>query len=116
MPSLERALSRFAVFPEESLVGRLEAGQLDAGFFYANEAKEQHIPAVALTPVTKDATYTVTILKGARNAQGAEAFISFLLGTRGRAMLRAHGLTVLTPKLTGSAATVPGMVRALISG
>ncbi len=35
------------VFPEETLVGRLEAGQLDAGFFYSIEAKAAHIPFVA---------------------------------------------------------------------
>ena len=115
-PSLARALSTFAVFPEESLVGRLEAGQLDAGFFYANEAKEQHIPNVALTPVNKDATYTVTILKRAADPQAAEAFVAFLLGPTARAMLAAHGLTVLAPKLTGSSAAVPDRLRALIGG
>ncbi len=65
LPALTQALPSFAVFPEESLVGRLEAGQLDAGFFYANEAREQHIPTVPLTGVSASATYTVTILRAA---------------------------------------------------
>jgi molybdate/tungstate transport system substrate-binding protein len=115
-PSLATLLSKFAVFPEESLVGRLEAGQLDAGFFYANEAKEQHIPTVSLAPVHKDATYTVAILKNASYPDGAERFIAFLLGPRGRAMLKAHGLTVLSPQLTGASAAVPEKLRALIGG
>jgi molybdate/tungstate transport system substrate-binding protein len=115
-PTLASLLSKFAVFPEESLVGRLEAGQLDAGFFYANEAKEQHIPTVTLAPVKKDATYTVAILKQAADPQGAEAFVSFLLGASGREMLSAHGLKVLPPKLTGDAAAVPEKLRTLTGG
>jgi molybdate/tungstate transport system substrate-binding protein len=116
MPSLAHALSKFTVFPEETLVGRLEAGQLDAGFFYTVEAKDQHIPTVALAPIKQDATYTVTILKGAPDPQAARAFVSFLLGATGRALLRRHGLTVTAPTLTGSSAAAPANVRALIGG
>jgi molybdate/tungstate transport system substrate-binding protein len=36
------------IFPEEELVARLGAGQLDAGFFYINEAKAAHIPYIIL--------------------------------------------------------------------
>ena len=102
MPSLTQQISKFQVFPEESLVGRLEAGQLDAGFFYSNEAKEQNIPTAPITPVKASATFTVTLLKGAPNPAGARAFIKFLLGPSGQAILKRHGLTVLTPALTGS--------------
>jgi molybdate/tungstate transport system substrate-binding protein len=116
MPSLAHALSAFDVFPEESLVGRLEAGQLDAGFFYADEAQEQHIRTVPLTPVAKSATYTVTILKRAPDRRGAQAFVSFLLGPRGRAILSRHGLVMLSPKLTGSIDGPPASVRSLIGG
>jgi molybdate transport system substrate-binding protein len=114
MPSLSNQLSKFQVFPEESLVGRLEAGQLDAGFFYSNEAVEQHIPTVPLTPVKASATYTVTLLKGAPNASGAQAFIRFLLGPTGQATLRRHGLTLLTPAVTGSG--VPAGLSSAFSG
>src|SRR5205807_2904697 len=94
-PSLGSLLSKFSVFPEESLVGRLEAGQLDAGFFYANEAKEQHIPSVTLAPMSESVTYTVAILRGAADPAAATAFVAFLLGPSGRATLAHHGLTVL---------------------
>jgi molybdate/tungstate transport system substrate-binding protein len=114
VPSVSHVVSKFAVFPEESLVGRLEAGQLDAGFFYANEAEEQHIPTVSMAPVKKDATYTVTILRKALDPQAAESFVSFLLGASGRAMLTAHGLKVLTPKATGAPAEIPEKLRTLI--
>jgi molybdate/tungstate transport system substrate-binding protein len=115
-PALKSAVSKFTVFPEEDLVGRLEAGQLDAGFFYSNEAKEQHIPTVPITPVAASATYTVSILKGASNPSGAEAFVAYLLGPAGRATLQRHGITVLSPSLTGSAAAVPAGLRALLGG
>jgi molybdate transport system substrate-binding protein len=116
MPSLAHALSSFDVFPEETMVGRLEAGQLDAGFFYTVEAKAQNFPTVPLTPVDKHATFTVAILKKAPDPKGAEAFVSFLLGASGRAMLTQHGVTVSTPKLTGSGAAVPQGLRRLIGG
>lgn len=114
MPTLTRTLASAQVFPEESLVGRLESGQLDAGFFYANEAKEQHIPAVPMTPVSLSATYTVTILGGAPDPRAAEAFVAFLLGPRGRATLTRHGLTVLPPKLSGHTTAVPAALRPLV--
>lgn len=116
MPALTGALAHFPVFPEESLVGRLEAGQLDAGFFYVNEATEQHLPTVPLTPVSASATYTVTVLKGAPNPKGADAFVAFLLGPTGQATLRRHGLTVLAPKLVGSPAAVPPNLRSVVGG
>lgn len=115
-PALVRALNGFAVFPEETLVGRLEAGQLDAGFFYSVEARDAHIPTVELTPVSATATYTVTVLARASNAGGAAAFVRFLLGPVGQATLRRHGLAVLTPALTGPSSAVPPSLRALPKG
>src|SRR2546421_2172732 len=112
-PGLPKALSDFPVFPEESLVGRLQAGQLDAGFFYANEAFEQHIPTVPLRGLSPSATYALTILSGAPDPAGAQAFARFLLGPAGRSILARHGLTVISPKLVGPAAGVPPGVRAL---
>jgi molybdate/tungstate transport system substrate-binding protein len=116
MAALAHAIGRFAVFPEESLVGRLEAGQLDAGFFYVNEAREQRIPTVALTPVKKGAEYTVTILRRAPDGAGAQAFVAFLLSSAGRGILAQHGLVVVSARLTGSAAALPSKLRALLDG
>jgi molybdate/tungstate transport system substrate-binding protein len=115
-PELKAALAKFTVFPEEDLVGRLEAGQLDAGFFYSNEAREQHIPTVPIAPVAASATYTVTILKGAPNPKGAEAFVAYLLGPAGQATLRRHGITVLSPALAGPAGAVPASLGSLLGG
>jgi molybdate/tungstate transport system substrate-binding protein len=85
------------VFPEETLVGRLQAGQLDAGFFYTNEAKEAGIPTVTLGAVQLAATYTVTVLGRAPHASGATAFVDYLLGSRGQGILTAHGLSLIRP-------------------
>jgi molybdate/tungstate transport system substrate-binding protein len=99
------------VQPEESLVGRLQSGQLDAAFFYASEAKAAGIETIPLTGQNLEATYTVTRLKGAPNPAGADAFIAYLLGTKGRAALTKVGYDLVTP------ATVTGTgVPASLSG
>jgi molybdate/tungstate transport system substrate-binding protein len=103
------------VFAETELVGRLQAGQLDAGFFYRNEAVEAHIPTVPIDPVRLGATYTVTVLNRGPHRGGALAFVDYLLGQPGEAILRRHGLDVLTPPgVTGDRTKVaPPLKRAL---
>lgn len=84
------------VLPEEELVGRLQSGQIDAGFFYSLETAEAHIPAIALpAALTPHATYTVAILNRAPHEQAARAFVRFLLGPQGRRILKANGLEVM---------------------
>lgn len=96
------------IFPEETLVGRLQTGQLDAGFFYTIEAAEARIPYITLSSaITLTAEYTVTILRAAPNRPGALAFARFLLGPQGRAVLAQHGLGVLPPRVGGDSAAVP---------
>lgn len=90
------------VFPEETLVGRLQTGQLDAGFFYRVEAHAAGIPTVSLAPAHLEATYTVTVLDGAPDRAGALSFVRYLLGPEGRHELVAAGLQPETPPmLTG---------------
>ena len=106
--------SKSDVFPEEDLVARLQSGQLDAGFFYTSEAVAAKIPYVPLTGVDLKATYTITVLKGAPNEAGAEAFVSYLLGPAGQAALKQDGFTLTTPpKLTGSG--VPSSLQSVLS-
>jgi molybdate/tungstate transport system substrate-binding protein len=85
------------VFPEETLVGRLQAGQLDAGFFYTSESTPAKIPTVPVTGQDLKATYTVTILAGAPHEAAAEAFINWLLGSSGQSALTSAGFTLVTP-------------------
>jgi molybdate/tungstate transport system substrate-binding protein len=103
------------VFPEETLLGRLEAGQLDAGFFYTHEAKDSGLATVALTPVSLSATFTVTVLERAPHRAAAIAFVSYLLGASGRRLLAADGLQIASPaRVTGSG--VPSALRPVLAG
>lgn len=103
------------VYPEETLVGRLQSGQLDAGFFYASEAAAAKIPTVPLTGADLKATYTVTILNRAPHEKAAEAFVAYLLGAKGQALLEGDGFTLVNPPhVTGNG--VPKSLRAVLSG
>jgi molybdate/tungstate transport system substrate-binding protein len=91
------------VYPEQSLVGLLDAGQLDAGFFYAAEAAQAGIPTISLSPINYEAQYTVTVLNRAPDEKAAQAFVTFLFSKLGKSMLSHDGLTLVTPPtLTGS--------------
>ncbi|MBO0694014.1 MAG: extracellular solute-binding protein [Acidimicrobiaceae bacterium] len=96
------ATSKANVYPEETLVGRLQSGQLDAGFFYTAEASAAHIKTVPLTGEKLKATYTITILNKAPHMAGATAFVDYLLGPAGRPALKKDGFVLVTPpKVTG---------------
>ncbi|MFY9840242.1 MAG: extracellular solute-binding protein [Xanthobacteraceae bacterium] len=102
------------VFPEETLVGRLQSGQLDAGFFYSTETTDAKISAIDLpAAIAPTAVYTVTILHNAPNATGAERFVSFLLGDEGRRVLLEHGLYLQNFEISGDQNAVPLAIRSL---
>jgi molybdate/tungstate transport system substrate-binding protein len=105
------------IFPEETLVGRLQAGQLDAGFFYSIEAKAAHIPTIN-PPLGAhySARYTVAILNNAPNAAGALAFVKYLLGPAGRAILKQDGFQLVKGQIGGDKTSVPVAVKALLTG
>ena len=104
------------VLPEEALVGRLQSGQLDAGFFYSTETAAAHIPSVRLPrAITPQALYTIAILRDAPHPRAAAAFVAFLLGPEGRQLMRAHGLGVERPVLSGDAAALPAALRPLLT-
>jgi molybdate/tungstate transport system substrate-binding protein len=89
------------VFPETSLVGELQAGQLDAGFFYGVEASAARIKTVPLTGTSLAGDYTITILNKAPHEAAAIAFVNFMLGKAGRKVLAQNGVVVTKPKVTG---------------
>ncbi len=100
------------VRPEENLVGRLQSGQIDVGFFYSTETSDLKIAAIALPPeVALGATYTATVVQGAADPAGAARFVDFLVTPAGQAILRAHGLDVVTPTVSGDAAKLPAGVH-----
>ena len=103
------------VLPEETLVGRLQSGQLDAGFFYSTETSDLKIPAIRPAPeLQAKASYTLTILNDAPNQPGAARFVNFLLSESGRALLKQHGVDIVKPTVTGNAQAVPSSVQAVI--
>ena len=100
------ATSTSNVFTETSLVGELDAGQLDAGFFYAVEASAAHLKTVALAGTHLAGTYTAAVVNRAPHGRAARAFVAFLLGARGRAILLHHGITPpVAPKSAGQSPT-----------
>lgn len=129
------------IFPEEELVARLTAGQLDAGFFYANEVKDAQLPYITLpaqinlgdstlASAYARATYTtaagvvqhgapiafsVTIPATVKNEVGAEAFVAYLLGAKGQVAITSDGFTATAFKLTGDAAKVPASLKGFIA-
>ncbi|HEY6430887.1 MAG TPA: extracellular solute-binding protein [Acetobacteraceae bacterium] len=103
------------VLPEETLVGRLQSGQLDVGFFYSTETADAKIPTVTLpADIAPKAVYTVTILRDGANPTGADQFVSFLLGPDGRKLMAEHGLGLQKPALSGTASALPTDIKALV--
>ena len=103
------------VLPEETLVGRLQSGQLDVGFFYSTETADAKIPAVTLPPaIAPKAVYTVTVLHDAPNAAGADQFVAYLLGSDGQSLLKEHGLTLQKMAISGDASAVPQDIKTIV--
>ncbi len=102
------------VFPEETLVGQLQAGQLDAGFFYGVEAAAAEIKTVPLTGTHLSGAYTITILNRAPHPAAARAFLAYLLGADGQRILKENGVPVVTPTKVSGQSHVPSDVKPLL--
>lgn len=100
-------------YAETALVGELQSGQLDAGFFYTVEAAAANLTTVPLTPVTEAAPYTITVLAHAPHAAAADAFVNFLLGPQGSALLTKLQLSLVTPP-TVSGTGVPSTLDSVL--
>ncbi|NNN12688.1 MAG: extracellular solute-binding protein [Acidimicrobiaceae bacterium] len=94
------------VFPEETLVARLLTGQLDAGFFFSNEAALAKIPTIK-TGLSLGASFTITILKGAPHRAAAEAFVKFLYSKQGQSLMKGLDLNTEAPAVVGNTSEVP---------
>lgn len=106
IPALNaRTTSTSNVFPETALVGDLQAGQLDAGFFYGVEAAAAHLKTVPLTGTDLFAQYTVAILNRAPHQAAAKAFVKFLLSSAGRSILKKYGVTPVVPPVVTKASS-----------
>jgi molybdate/tungstate transport system substrate-binding protein len=108
------ATSASNVFPETTLVGRLQAGQLDAGFFYGVEAAAAHLHTVDLVGTSLAGQYTVTILNRSAHRAAARAFLQFLLGKGGQRILRANGVEPISPPKVSGRSSVPSALKAIL--
>ncbi len=82
-------------FPEETLLARLETGEIDVGFFYRTEAvaKGLHfLPLPGKADLAEKITYTLAILRNAPHPHAAQAFAVFIIHGPGRAILEHAGL------------------------
>ncbi len=109
------ASSTSNVYPETSLVGQLQAGQLDAGFFYGVEAAAADIKTVPLSGTKLAGVYTLTVLNRAPHAAAARAFVAFLLGKEGQRILKKNGIVPIAPPKVSGRATVPKDLKELLS-
>jgi molybdate/tungstate transport system substrate-binding protein len=128
------------IFPEETLLARLETGDLDAAFLYATESVARKVPSVELpdsanlgdpaqaahyatASVTIDGTkhtgspsvYGITIPAAAPDTVAAESFVAYLLGSTGKELLESAGVTVVKPTIVGDRSAVPSAVLAQIA-
>ena len=116
------------IFPEETLLVRLESGDLDVAFLYSTEAASRSIPALelpddvnlghpAFAPVYRTAhvrlegrtitgapiAYAIATLSDAAHPAQAAAFVRFVLQGPGRRILERSGLFYTRPLSVGIA-------------
>lgn len=79
----------------KALVAKVRLGEIDAAIVYRTDVVGAGLEAVA---VAKEhdvvAEYPLAVLKGGVQQAGGEAFAAFVLGERGRAILKEHGFGV----------------------
>ena len=127
------------IVPEEDALARLQTGEVDALWAYSTESIARKLDVVELPPeinlgepkfaalysgatVTVGATthrgalsvYALTIPVNARNPEGGAAFVAFVLGAQGKALLARAGLKPLAPVLSGDRTAVPRALAALL--
>jgi molybdate/tungstate transport system substrate-binding protein len=116
IPALKAiASSTSNVYPETSLVGQLQAGQLDAGFFYGVEAAAAGIKTIPLSGTNLPGVYTLTVLNRAPHEAAARAFVTFLLGNDGQRILRKNGIVAIAPTKVSGRSSVPKDLKQLVS-
>jgi molybdate/tungstate transport system substrate-binding protein len=125
------------IFPEETLLARLDTGELDAAFLYATESVARGVPAVELpktanlgdpaeaghyatqsvtidgvTRTGSPSVYALTILADAPHKDAAAAFVAYLFSDAGRRLFGDAGVTALRPQIVGDKSAVPSAVSA----
>ena len=123
---------------ETSLTAALQTGEIDYLAIYRSSALEDHFrylhlpaqinladPSLASTystvtvqgvtgPTTgKPIIYALTVPTKAPNPTLGEKFVAFVLGSKGRAIMRSNGFVIVSPALASSTSAVPASLRSL---
>jgi molybdate/tungstate transport system substrate-binding protein len=114
LPALKKLATESSdEYSETTEQAGIQSGQLDASFMYEADANSQKSPFVKLTGVNLAGDYTITIVKNAPHVAAAEAFIKFLLGSKGQAAMKADHFQIVSPaKVSGSG--VPSALSSVI--
>ncbi len=100
-------------YPENPEEADVLTGQLDGAFMYLADANSQGSPHVDLPGVDLAGRYTITVVRGAPHQAAAEAFVKFLLGSTGKAEMKADQFDIVSPaKVTGTG--VPSGLTSLL--
>jgi molybdate transport system substrate-binding protein len=81
----------------KAVVAKVELGEVDAGIVYRTDvlAAAERIHAVPIPPQQQVvAAYPIATLAGSRSPEAAQAFVSFVLGDTGRAVLVSEGFAL----------------------
>ncbi len=78
----------------KSVISKIELGEADAGIVYTTDVKAAG-DKVAGVPIPDQynvvATYPITVVKGTKESDAANAFIAFVLSSSGQAILASYG-------------------------
>ncbi|MGH7738116.1 MAG: substrate-binding domain-containing protein [Candidatus Tyrphobacter sp.] len=82
------------IFPEQDLLVRLESGEVDFGFIYSTEKRNdlEFVPLPGRASMSHEIRYVIATMKDAPHPRAARAFVDFLLHGQGRTLLLRAGL------------------------
>ncbi len=126
------------IFAEETILSRLQAGQLDASSAFLPEAVQRHLPYVALpaainlgdpadrrayaqarvtikggkTVVGSPLEIYITEVAGAPDQSAGLRFIDYTLSKPGRAIYQREGYTMTAPVIFGNRSAIPRSILA----
>jgi molybdate transport system substrate-binding protein len=76
----------------KAVVSKVQLGELDAGIVYATDCRAPGVEAIVIPSAQNvAASYPIAVLQRGRNRDGGEAFVAFVRGEVGRAILEQHG-------------------------